>query len=69
MLPREWLSIMIYICIYKCVLYDYFYFVMIRCHEDTMMLRSTTDSYGRLVINVAYGKTIIHSTEAVVVSV
>ena len=36
-----------------------------RCHEDTVMLRSTTDSYGRLVIDVAYGKTMILSTETV----
>ena len=25
-----------------------------RCHEDTVILRSTTDPYGRLVIEVAY---------------
>ena len=30
-----------------------------------MMLRSTTGSYGRPVIDVAYGKNMIHSTEAV----
>ena len=29
------------------------------------MIRSTTDSYGRPVIEVAYGETMIHSTEAV----
>ena len=28
-------------------------------------LRSTMGSYGRLVIEVAYGKTLIHSTEAI----
>ena len=28
-------------------------------------LRSTIDSYGRLVIEVAYRKTLIHSTEAI----
>ena len=38
---------------------------MMRCHEDTVMLRSTTGSYGRPVIEVAYGETMIHSTEAV----
>ena len=30
-----------------------------------VMLRSTTDSYGRPMIDVAYGETIFHSTEAV----
>ena len=38
---------------------------MMRCHEDTVMLRSTTGSYGRPMIEVAYGETMIHSTEAV----
>ena len=38
---------------------------MMRCHEDTMMLRSITGSYGRPMIEVAYGETIIHSTDAV----
>ena len=38
---------------------------MMRCHEDTVMLCSTTGSYGRSVIEVAYGKTMIHSTKAV----
>ena len=42
---------------------------MMRCHEDTVMLRSTTGSYERPVIEVAYGETMIHSTEAVVVGV
>ena len=36
-----------------------------RCHEDTVMLRSTTGPYGRPVIEVAYGEMIFHSTEAV----
>ena len=49
---------------YICILYDDFY-VMTRCHEDTVMLRSTTGSYGRPVIEVAYEKTMIHSIEAV----
>ena len=30
-----------------------------RCHEDTMMLRSTTDPYGRPVLEVAYGEMIL----------
>ena len=40
---------------------------MMRCHEDTVMLRNITGSYGRPVIEVVYGETMIHSTEAVVV--
>ena len=39
--------------------------MMIRCHEDTMMLRSTTSSYERLVIEIAYEETMICSTKAV----
>ena len=38
---------------------------MMRCHKDTMMLCSTTSSYGRLVIETAYGETMIHFTKAV----
>ena len=68
-IAMRWLSIMIYVCIYKCVLYDDFYFVMMRCHEDTMILDSTTGSYRWPVIEVAYGETMIHSTEVVVVGV
>ena len=40
-----------------------------RCHENTVMLRSTTSSYGESVLEVAYGKTMIHSTKAVVVGI
>ena len=36
-----------------------------RCHEDMVMLRSTTGSYRRPVIEVAYGETIFHFTETV----
>ena len=36
-----------------------------RCHEHMVMLRSTTGSYGRPVIEAAYGEIMIHSTEAV----
>ena len=36
-----------------------------RCHENTMMLRSTTGSYGRSVIEAAYGETMIHSIEVI----
>ena len=39
--------------------------IFMRCHEDTMMLRSTTGSYGRPVIKVAYGEILFHSIEAV----
>ena len=43
-----------YFDIYKCILYDDF----MRFHEDTVMLRSTTGPYGRLMIEVAYGEMI-----------
>ena len=36
-----------------------------RGHEDLVMLRSITGSYGRPVIEVAYGEILFHSTEAV----
>ena len=59
---------MINVCIYK-----YVYYTMIlyddESHEDTVMLHSTTGSYERPVIEVTYGKTMIHSTEVVVVGV
>ena len=29
-----------------------------RCHKDTVMLRSTTGPYGRPVLEVAYGEMI-----------
>ena len=29
-----------------------------RCHEDTVMLRSTTGPYGRPMVEVAYGEMI-----------
>ena len=42
--------------------YKYEYYMMIllmmRCHEDTVMLRSITGPYGRPVIEVAYGEMI-----------
>ena len=34
-------------------------FIMMICYEDMVMLRSTTGPYGRLVIEVAYGKMIL----------
>ena len=49
---------------YMMILYDDFY-IMMRCHEDTVMLHSTTGSYGRTCVEVAYGEIMIHSTEAV----
>ena len=44
----------IYIYIQICIVYDDF----MRCHEDTVILRSTTGPYGRPMIEVAYGKMI-----------
>ena len=44
-----------YVFIYMCILYD----DVMRCHEDTMMLRSTTGPYGRLMIEVVYGEMIL----------
>ena len=43
-----------------CILnYTYiFYDDFMRCHKDTVMLRSTTGPYGRPVIEVAYEKMI-----------
>ena len=53
----RWLCILIYTYIYK---YDY-----VMDFNLMMMLRSTTGSYGWRVIEVAYGETIFHSTQAV----
>ena len=49
------------------VWYMYIYndFVMMICHEDMVMLRSTTGPYGWSVIEVAYGEMIFHSAEVV----
>ena len=41
------------------------FYMMMRCHEDTVMLHNTTDPYERISVEAAYGKTMIHSTEAV----
>ena len=51
----------------KCLIHTYIYndFVMMICHEDMVMLRSTTGPYGRLVIEVAYGEMILSLHEAV----
>ena len=38
---------------------------LMRGHVDLMMLRSTTDSYGRPMIEVAYEEILFHSTETV----
>ena len=48
----RWLCILIYI--YICILYD----DVIRCHKDTVMLRSTTGPYGQFMVEVVYGKMI-----------
>ena len=45
--------------------YIYVYNDFMRCHEDTVMLRSTTGSYRRPMIEVAYGEILFHFTEAV----
>ena len=49
--------------------YIYIYWMMILRWWDVMRTRwwlhSTTSSYGRLVIEVIYGKILIHSTEVV----
>ena len=41
-----------------CLIHIYIYndFTMMRCHEDMVILRSTTGPYGRPVIEVAYGE-------------
>ena len=44
-----------YFDIYIYILYSDF----MRCHEDMVMLRSTTGPYGRPVIEVAYGEMIL----------
>ena len=38
---------------------------LIKGHVDLMMLRSATGSYGRPVLEVAYGETLFSLTEAV----
>ena len=55
----KWLCTLIYI--YICILYNDF----MRCHEDTVMLRSTTSSYGQPMIEVAYEEILFHSTEVI----
>ena len=54
----RWLRILI---LYICILHN----DLMRGHVDLVMLRSTTGSYGRRVIEVAYGEILLHSTEAV----
>ena len=39
--------------------YEFYTMIFMRCHEDTVMLHSTTGSYGRPVIEVAYGEMIL----------
>ena len=36
-----------------------FYDDFMKCHKDTVMLRSTTGSYGQPVIEVTYGEMIL----------
>ena len=52
----RWLCILTYKYIY---IYVYYIMISMRCHEDTVMLRSTTSPYGRPVIEVAYGEMIL----------
>ena len=54
----RWLRILI---LYICILHN----DLMRGHEDLVMLRSTTSSYGWPVIEVAYGEILFHSIEAV----
>ena len=49
---------------YMMILYDDFY-MMMRCHEDTVMLCSIKGSYGWTRVEAAYGKVMIHSIEAI----
>ena len=54
-----WQCISIYICIHMFERdYDVYFHLMV-------MLCSTTGPYGRPMIEVAYGETLFHSTEAV----
>ena len=53
----RWLCILIYTYMYK---YDY-----VVGFNLMVMLRSTTGSYGRPVIEVAYEETIFHSAETI----
>ena len=50
-----------YMLWYICILYNDF----IRCHEDTVMLHSTTGFYKQPMIEVTYGEILFHSTEVV----
>ena len=56
----RWLCILICIYIYILLHND-----LMRGHVDLVMLCSTTGSYERLVIEVAYGEILFHATEAV----
>ena len=49
--PMRWLCILI--ILYILLLND-----LIKSHVDLVMLRSTTGSYGRLMLEVAYGETL-----------
>ena len=44
---------------YAFYIHIYNDFIIMICHEDIVMLRSTTGPYGRLVIQVAYDGTIL----------
>ena len=55
----RWLCILIYIymCVYVCVCV-LLHNNLIKGHVDLVMLRSTTGSYGRPVLEIAYGETL-----------
>ena len=57
-----------WLCVWYTRIYIYMY-IMILWWWDVMRIRwwlhSTTGSYGRPVIELTYGETLIHSTEAV----
>ena len=47
------------------IIYDDFY-MMMRYHEDTVMLRGISGPYGRTCVRDTYKENLIHSTEAIV---
>ena len=56
----RWLCVS-YTCIHICIMILWWWDVM----RTQWWLHSTTGSYKRLVIEVAYGETLIHSTKAI----
>ena len=62
---RQWYGLLLH----DFMMINVIIYILILCWWDVMRtrwwLRSTTGSYGRSVLEVAYGKMIIHSTEVV----